>query len=53
MNVIVTFVLTEDLRIISSVVFILERNGVSDDEDADAPAAEEVAGVAQHSVSEK
>ncbi len=45
--------MNDDLRIISSVVFVFERNRVCDDKDADSPAAEEVSGVAQHSVSEK
>jgi len=45
--------MNDDSRIVSSVVFVFERNGVGNDKDADAPAAEEVSGVAQHSVSEK
>ncbi len=45
--------MNDDSRIVSSVVFVFERNGVGNDKDADAPAAEEVSGVAQHSISEK
>ena len=38
------------LRVLSTVALKLEWDGVDDDDDADAPAAEEVSGVAQHPV---
>ncbi len=37
-------------QVVATVALKLERDRVSDDKDPDAPAAEEVSGVAQHPI---